>query len=220
MPLSNAARLLSTHGFTTILRETLEWLVQAEKSGLLQQKRPQDGGAGDLFDGSDIDQSSSTVLESPSSRTVKRSRKRKREGTMVIGQPATTELHEEGYVDGGLLHEALCGTVGQIIQYTEAHPGDTRDSASEHMRAVLRVSPVEAAKILGSSICMLSWRIEQRGRLHENRVIDPLEVFSLFLSPMIALWDLRSGAADDLAGQASNVSRDNNPSAEILTNRS
>ena len=194
--------------------------MRAGKSGMLRRDRSQDARTEGTFEDSDIDQSSSTMLESPSSHTVKRSRKRKREGTTVIDQPAMVELHGGGYVNGGLLYEALCGALGQIIQLTEAHFGDAGDFASEHMRAVLRVSPDEVAKMLGPSMYMLSWIIEQRRTLHENRSNEPLDPFSLFLSPMVALWDLRSGGADDLAGQTSNVSSKDMPCAKALTDRS
>lgn len=218
--LSIAARLLSTHGFTTILRETLECLIQAGKSGLMQRERSQDTREGVQSENSDIDHSSSTMLESPSSHTVGRSRKRKRRGTVVMFQPYTTELHDGGYVDGGLLYEALCGALGQIVHLTEAHPCEIGGFASEHIRAVLRMSPDEVAKVLGSSMYMLSWRIEQRRTLYEHRSDKPVELFSLFLSPMVALWDLRSGAADNLAGRASNVSSNDMPCVKLVTDRS
>lgn len=204
VPLSNAARLLSTHGFTTILQETLEWLVQAEKSGLLRRERSQGARARGSPDHSDMDESSSTMLESPTSYPANRLGKRKREGTVVISQSAMAPLHQRGYVDGGFLYEALCGALGQVIHLTEAHPGETGGFASEHMRAVLRLSPGEVAKVLGSSMYLLSWRIRKRRTSPENWSNGPPELFSLLLSPMIALWDLRSAAVDDLAGQASN----------------
>ena len=206
MPLSNVARLLSTHGFTTILRETLEWLVQAGKSGLLRGGVLQDAQAGASHDDSDMNRSSSTMLESPSSHTVRKSRKRKREGTMFTGQPAMTELYKGEHADGGLVYEALCGALSQVIHLTEARTGDISEFASEHMKAVLRTSPDEVAKVLGFSMYMLSWRIKQRTTALEGRIEEPLEPSSMFLSPMVALWELRSGTADDLAGQASNVS--------------
>ncbi|KAI4135688.1 MAG: hypothetical protein LQ347_000458 [Umbilicaria vellea] len=156
------------------------------------------------LDDSDMDESSSTMLESPTSYTAQRLGKRKREGTVVIGQSAMVPLHERGYVDGGSLNEALCGTLGQVIHLTEAHPGETGGFASEHMKAVLRLSPDEVAKVLGSSMYLLSWRIRKRRTSHENWSNEPPELFSLLLSPMIALWDLRSTAADGLAGHASN----------------
>lgn len=204
MPLSNAARLLSTHGFTTILQETLERLVQAGNCGLLQWGRSQDAGARGSPDDSDIDESSSTMLESPTSYTANRLGKRKREGTVVIGQPAMAQRHERGYVDGGFLYDALFGALGQIINLTEAYPAETGGSTSEHMRAVLRLRPDEVAKVLGSSMYLLSWRIGKGRTSYECWSNEPPELFYLLLSPMIALWDLRSAAADDLAGQASN----------------
>ena len=219
MPPAGAARLLGTHGFTAILGETLEWLVAAGQTGLLGSRKSSNTLAGGPLDESDVDRSSSTMLESPSIHAVKMSRKRKREDS-VVDQPAMTELYERSYVDGSLLYEAVCGALGQIIHLTEQYPGEMGGFASEHMKAMLRLSPDEAAKVLGSSIYMVTRKIEQPGILQENRNSQPLEHLSTFLSPMVALWDLRSGAADDLAGQASNVSSNNMTYAQVFANGS
>ena len=219
VPPSGAARVLGTQGFTAILRETLEWLVVAGQTGVLDSRKSSNTITGGPLDESDVDQSSSTMLESPSIHAAKRSRKRKREDS-VVDQPAMTDLYERSYVDGSLLYEAICGVLGQIIHLTERYPSEMGGFASEHMKAMLRMSPDEAAKVLGPSIYMVTRKIEQPVILQKNRSSQPLEHLSTFLSPMVALWDLRSGAADDLAGQASNVSSNNMTYAQVSANRS
>ena len=145
-------------------------------------------GNEDLLD--PLEDSSDTAESSSGERRT--SRKRKRDGREVTAS-------EEAAGAFKVLYLAICGTVRQLESLT-IDPEQTRGYAVEHMKSSLRISPEDAAHILGSSLYLANRVIltPQRHCRHQRIFTRELQSsledtgYSCCILPMTDLWDRRS----------------------------
>ena len=207
-PITSVARLLNTHGFINILRNTLEWL-QKEVNRAVVSPDVADGNE-ELFDWAD---DSSDTVES-SSKEQRTSKKRKLDGTEI-----TTSEDVASTATGAfrLLYLAICGTVRQLQSLT-VNVEPEKEFAVEHLKSCLRSSPEDAAHILGNSFYLTNRMIQasqkywDRRRTFKSQLQKNLAItgYRSCILPATDLWSKRS-----LIGQHSSISS-NVRSFEIL----
>ena len=199
IPLTNVARLLSTHNFMTILRKTLIWF-QTRVSRVAVSS---DVGVGNEESLNPPEDSSDTVEDS--TRESRTSKKRKLDGTEVSTSEEAVSTATGAF---RVLYLAICATVRQLESLT-MDPEQTQGFAVEHMKSSLRSSPENAAHILGCSFYLTNRIIHSLQRhWHQERVFTrELQKFVVdtgyrsCISPMIHLWNRRS-----LIGQSPSTS--------------
>ena len=198
-PLTSVARLLRAHHFTSVLRDTLEWL---QKQVNRVEVSPDVGvGNEELFD--PPDDSSDTVESSSSGRRT--SRKRKLDGTEVTASEEAIKTATGAF---RVVYLAICDTLRHLQSLT-MDPGQTQGFAVEHMKSSLRTSPEEAARIIGSSFYLMNRAIQtpqrhrQRKRVLTKKFLNLLgnSGYGYCIFPAIGLWNQRS-----LIGQHSSPS--------------
>jgi len=191
IPLANTARLLNTYKFMVILTNTLQWLqqkVDQEKESSPQERE----------DVSVTAESSSATLEASPVEAPQRSKKRKREFTAASpSEPSQT-------VDPNIkaLYKSICSTIRETEALTRDLPDGSRGFCVEYMKASLRSSPQDAAAILGSSFTVTDVII--RGSDEPSA-----EMLDGCISPMLALWNIRTDGKDDPAGHSDFVRNSN-----------
>ena len=187
IPLTNTARLLNTFKFTTIVKDTLQWLQQ--KVDLERETLPPDNN-----DALAAAESSSATLEVSPIEAPQRSRKRKRDGAPILSsQPSSTASFNIK-----TLYNAICSTIKEVEALTRDTPDRTRGFAIEYIKATLRSSPEHAAAILGSFFAVT------HATLQKFNDQSP-ELFDEYLKPVLAIWNLCSDAKGDPSGQLSSV---------------
>ena len=198
-PITSVARLLNTHGFINILRNTLEWL-QKQVNRAAVSSDVADGNE-ELFDWAE--DSSDTV--GSSSEEQRTSKKRKLDGTEIT---ASEDIVSTATGAFRVLYLAICGNVRQLQSLT-MNVEPNKEFAVEHLKSCLRSSPEDAAQILGSSFhltnCMIQasqkyWHGRRTFKSQLQRNLADTGYRSCIL-PAIDLWNRRS-----LKGQHSSIS--------------
>ncbi len=187
MPLTITARLLNTYKFIVVIKNTLQWLQQNVDEG--KESSPQE-----REDASATAESSSATLEASPVEASQRSRKRKRDGTPISPRGGSSKADPNTEV----LYKSICSAIREMESLTRDLPDGSRGFAVEHMKATLRSSPEHAAAILGGFFAITN--VIMRGS-----VGTPTDTFHGCISPMLAIWDLRSGTEGDLFGHSSLV---------------
>ena len=198
-PLTSLARLLRTHHFTSALRNTLGWL----QKHVDRVEASQNIGAGDEEIYDPPDDSSDTMGSSSSGPRT--SKKRKSDGTEI-----TTSEEVINTATGAfrVVYLAICGTLRHLQSLT-TDPEQTQGFAVEHMKSSLRISPEEAADIMGSSFYLTNRIIHKPQRHWHRKRIFTMELQKLLeddgygtsIFPAVGLWNRRS-----LMGQNSSPS--------------
>lgn len=190
IPLTSVARLLSAHQFTSILRDTLQWLQKHVNRGTLSP------GVGvedeDLAD--PLEESSETVESSSSERGT--SKKRRLDGTEVTASEEAVSTATGAF---RVLNLAICGCVRQLESLT-MDPEQTQGFAVEHMKSSLRSSAEDAAQILGSSSYLTNCIVQTPQTHWHRRRLFTREIQKLLADtgyrscvlPLIDLWNRRS----------------------------
>ncbi len=198
-PLTSVARQLNAHQFTSILRNTLQWLQKRVNRVTVSPDLRT--GNEDLLDRPE--DSSETVESSSSERGT--SKKRKRDGTEVTASEAAGSTAIGTFM---VLYPAISGTVRQLESLT-MDLEQIQGFAVEHMKSSLRSSPEDAAHILGSSFYLMNRIIQAPQRQwHQNKTsTKELQTpfadtgYRVCILPIIDLWNRRS-----LTGQHSSTS--------------
>ena len=187
VPLTNTTRLLSTYKFTAIVRNTFQWLQQ--KSNLGENFLPQESE--DAFASTE---SSSATLEVSPVEALQRPRKRKRDGTSIVPiKPGVIAgLNAEA------LYKSICSTIREVEALTNDSPDGSRGFAVEYMKATLRSFPEDAAVMLGSFLTVTNIIVQ---RSNENSA----DIFDECISPMLAMWNLRSNTKSDMSAHSTFV---------------
>ena len=144
------------------------------------------------------DESSSATLEASQPTDGIRSKKRKREVTTDV----PIKLHKSMPVDTATLYVSISGTLQQI----QARIAETKEGvqgfASEYMKTTIKCTPDQAAEMLGHSLnAMKTFLTDPRYK----DVMDAPNLPRSLISPIVALWDLRSTVSDDIVGNSSIV---------------
>ena len=189
IPLTNAARLLNTYKFTAIVALTLQYLQQAVELGnvLLQQQNEDALAAAD---------SSSVTLEVSPIETSQKSKKRKRDGTSI----SPSKLYSTVSPDTDALYKSICSCIRDVEALTRDLPDGSLGFAVEYMKATLRSSPEKAATMLGSFFAITDTILRRSNGY-------PTDMFDGCISPMLAIWNLRSDTEDDPSCHSSLVCR-------------
>lgn len=184
IPLANTARLLSTYKFMVIVANTLQWLQQKvdQEKGYSPQERE---------DVSVTAESSSATLEASPVEAPQKSKKRKREFTVAFPskQFQTVAPNIEA------LYKSICSTIREIESFTRDLPDGLQGFSVEYMKASLKSSPQDAAVILGSSFTVTDVLIRRSDE-------SSAEMLDEYISPMLALWNIRTDGKDDPTGHA------------------
>ncbi len=187
IPLTNVARLLNTYNFTAIVALTLQHLRQEFGLGnILSQQENEDVLA--------TADSSSVTLEVSPTEAPQRSKKRKRDGTST--SPSKPCSIASPHTDA--LYKSICSSTRDVEALTRDLPDGSRGFAVEYMKATLRSSPGKAAAMLGSFFATTD-AILRRSKEY------PEDMFDGCISPMLAIWNLRSDTEDDPSGHSSFV---------------
>ena len=147
---------------------------------------------------------SSETLESSSSER-RTSKKRKSDGTEVTASEEAVSTATGAF---RVLYLAICGTIEQLESLT-MDPEQSQGFAAEHMKSSLRVSPENAAHILGSSFYLTNRIIQTPPTYWHQKRIFTKELQKLLadtgyrscILPMVDLWNQRS-----IIGQPSSIS--------------
>ena len=187
LPVTNVARLLSTFKFTTIVKDTFQWLQQEADVG--RGSLPQD-----TEDALARAESSSATLEVSPIDSPQKSRKRERDGTPISSSKSSATA-DPGIKD---LYTSICSTVREVEALTRDTHDGARGFAVEHMKASLKSASEHAAAALGSFFTVTNITIQKSNG-------QSAEVFDECLNPMLSMWNLRSDTMDDPSGQSSSV---------------
>lgn len=185
IPSNNAARLLSQHKFLTIIQFSLENLL-AHRQGAAQR---QILGSAPANGGSTASDSSLNPEAAPEQTADKRSRKRKRDGTVVDA------VREKENLSGTTKDpSALLTHVGEAIRLIDAL-SQSRDNPSnpavcEQMKSVLRGSPDQASRLLG--LWMEAVRLLYERPSGASTDSAPASHKYAPLTPMLNVWESRS----------------------------
>ncbi|MCJ1389850.1 hypothetical protein MMC18_002707 [Xylographa bjoerkii] len=180
LPLTVTARLLSAHKFMTTVQKTLDWLSPYVLNHPQSILMPEDEHSPKVP--LSRESSSSTTVQEMPSVASKKSKKRKR------SQPKAEILTDENEpgLDSVMLYVAICGALSQIEAFTNDKPGEAENFAIEHMKAAIKTSIEQSAKILGDSLAMLVQIISVPNNFCEAANYD------IFLRPTVGVWSLRS----------------------------
>ena len=194
-PLVNVARLLKECKFMKMLEETLKWLQ--ENVGTIQFT-------------ADSEHSDSSATVASFSEERKTARKRKVDGTEFIPDQSS----RKPIMVLETLFVALCGSVRELLLLvTDAE--SSQNYVAEHMKLALKSSCAQAADILGNSLYLVNHILQapkrSRQQNHMKGITFELQEelkdtgYEPCLSPMIVLWNLRSGAPDVMLDESRNV---------------
>lgn len=142
-PMSNIARLLNAHNFTSTLQKTFNWLDKqvGYTTSLSICGSHEDAAAM-------ADSSSATVEISPIDQP-KKSRKRKRSETSAL-----TRIDPKNDIER--LYVSICSVIKQLNTLIGTSTEGSSDFATEHLKSAFRAPPEQAAKILGSALTVAS----------------------------------------------------------------
>lgn len=149
--LTNAARLLSAHKFTTLLQQIFKWMRGQADRGTVQPSFPLSW---------DPAASSPDTIETSATERPTNSRKRKRD------DPQSGPL-QKSIGDLGFLFTSICSTIVKLQAMING-PTRLRDFAIEHLKSAIRSSPEQAADILGSSMVLASLIFDQENQSSRN----------------------------------------------------
>lgn len=171
IPLPNAARLLKERRFLVVLRQAIEEAVAARTKADESAKSP-------------VPDSSDSLKENSKKHKSKSSKKRKRSGELVTEEVSNAETYDIAET----IYEAL-DCVVRLTKHTEDIEGQERGKAfaAEYMKSVLRTTPEESAKVLGSWLAVCG-STENRGDESQR---------ASWLTPVIEIWNSRMDSADD-----------------------
>ena len=182
---TKTASLLKDYTFTSIVRNTLQWLYENHDEGLSQPLSEDEERMGASSENGNAIASSA--------RTAK---KRRRDGTEIAPSKGMHRAAIETIVDVFL---ALCATVGQLVELT-------RDSANikslsvEHIKSALRSHLEEASRILGNALFLTNYLLQEPNRTsgprklatNESREYLETTAYRFCVPNMIDLWSFRS----------------------------
>lgn len=207
-PPSNIARLLNAHNFTATLQKTFNWLKR-------QVGHRQSLPIFDLHENAEViaDSSSATIEPSPTNQ-LKRSRKRKRDGSQTSSSQSTSPEN-----DSERLYVSICSAIKQLNTLIGVSLEGSLDFATEHLKCAFRSSPEQAAEILGSGLEVSSFFIDNNqptlilgdsAHYHKSEdrsqyVRDIAHVHDTCISAVASIWDSRSVTSDDSLDQLSVV---------------
>lgn len=205
IPISNLARLLNAHHFTASLQKTFNWL-----NGDIERLTISDSHE----DAAGIADSSSATIEPSPIEQLKKSRKRKRDGSQTSSFKI---INPENDIER--LYVSICGVIKQLDTLIRSSAEGSQDFAIEHLKSAFRSSPDQAAEILGSALRVAI-------HLHDNHhptmilgdsahylesedrsqyVRDIAGIHDACISAVANIWDSRSVTAGDSLDQLSVV---------------
>lgn len=202
-PLAHVARLLNLYEFTGMLRKTLQWLHEPVRwTEVLIDMVDGDGDTSSLLDDSSDTVKSSSAIPSTS-------KKRKLDGTEIDG---SREVPSTAAGSFQVLVCAICGLVTQLESLTTVSE-KTHGFAVEHMKRSLRISPDDAACVMGSSFYLINRIIQTPQSYWHQRRVFTRELqnqlantgYKSCILPVIDLWNRRSLTARNSPGKSSNV---------------
>lgn len=152
--MSNIARLLNAHNFTSTLQKTFHWLDKqvGYTTSLSIRGSHEDAAAM-------ADSSSATVEISPVDQP-KKSRKRKRNETSAL-----TRIDPKNDIER--LYVSICSVIKQLNTLIGTLTEGSPDFATEHLKSAFRAPPEQAAKLLGSALTVASLFLDN----HETTMI-------------------------------------------------
>ncbi|KAI9715359.1 MAG: hypothetical protein M1812_006004 [Candelaria pacifica] len=203
IPPANAARVLNTHKFLLILEQTSNEV--RDLTGSLHDNCPvngslfhspnqsEDSGTSALLD------SSSTVVDSLSEDSLRKSRKRKRASRAaqhVQPRSSPAERRREFYT----LLLSVLKAIGCIVRASGTSGTHKPAFACEYMKSVLRTDAKAAARIVGrllSSGSFVLQEIDHRSMTFEHN--------GSWAGALLEIWNNRAVTADDTLGESSNA---------------
>ena len=182
---SKTASLLKDNKFISLVCNTLQWLYQNHDEGLLQPLSEED-------ESMDMSSEDGNAIAG-SART---SKKRRRDGT-EISPSQRTPTSALGAIDNVFL--ALCAAVGQLVALTRdaAH---IKGLTAEHMKSALRSDRQEAARILGSALCLTNYLLQKPNRMSDRIKLAAFQgrkhleatPYWFCVANIVDLWNFRS----------------------------
>lgn len=169
IPLPNSARLLNERKLLFLLRQAVEETVARQTKAVDSVKGP--------------DAKETLTVSSKKSKSSV-SKKRRRSGELVSDAVSETETYD--------IAEAVYEALDCVVRLTRPAKEDESHErgeafAAEYMKSVIKTTPEESAKLLGSwlDVC----------RSTENRGDESLR--SSWLTPFVEIWKSRTDSADD-----------------------
>ena len=197
VPTTVAARLLNMYKITAVFERTVHLIKNHIEFEEIDRAR---SVSRDSENGSLIADSSSATIDFPSRVIEKASKKRKRDRTIQTPSKSSGEL---GFNAIQLLL-CICGAIQQMQGLTVTVMGGAEDFATEHMKAVLKTTQEQAAKVLGGSLMLTCQTLETLGRGWD--ALKNAGIYTRLLSPVIGLWECRAAAGGNTTGEMSSVS--------------
>ena len=192
LPATITARLLKNYKLTATLERTLRWICNHlghEKNDTAFEfvLSNQDELSGES--------SSSATIENTARIGVKKSKKRKRDETEDGSSKTNTQIDVER------LFICMCSALQQAEEKAEDVDDSEAIFAAEHMKAALKTSPENAARILGSSFGILEFLVRKSNPKDFVKMSEIMR--ESLLSPLVTLWDFRASTSDDDFGNTS-----------------
>ncbi|MCJ1474392.1 hypothetical protein MMC13_003050 [Lambiella insularis] len=131
--------------------------------------------------------SSSTVQESPFV-VNQNSKKRKRDTESSVNNAVSMSAKHLRR-----LYLSICGAVSQVEEHTVSASGGADEFAAEHMKAAMKTSVEQSAKILGNALQVLKYILMIPG--DDTRTWETCD-YDYVLKPLINIWNLRSSLED------------------------
>ncbi|KAL8677834.1 MAG: hypothetical protein Q9186_005779 [Xanthomendoza sp. 1 TL-2023] len=203
VPLANLARLLRDHGFLDILLTTLEFfeesVIGAEKKGDKDPKCYTSGKSPSATNPTSATLRTSVVPPRPS-------KKRKLDKSMI---KCDSSLPEK---DPDLSSFRLVCSI--LRQMQALGRNNSHGYSVEHLRMALRASPEQAAELLGRSLNITKYTLQNFN--HASGKLSN-ELFNDLMDPWVEIWKLRSLRAGDASIEMVFAARCLIPALEVLT---
>ena len=182
---TKTATLLKDYKFTSIVCNTLQWLYENHDQGRSQPLSEDDESIG-----------ASNEDGNTASSSTRTARKRRRDGTEIAPSKGTYGAAIQTVAD---VFMALCATVGQLVELT-SDSTDIKSLSVEHIKSAMRSSLEKASQILGNTLFLTNYLMQEPNRMSGPRKLATGEAseylettaYRFCVSNMINLWSFRS----------------------------